>query len=202
MRFVPASAMDSSEAWKESDALLYPDGHFPTQVRGALVLDPALSTRAESEKAEPMDLARFSLIIPDPSRDKPVPGAVEGALRVLPGAATAYVLGTPYHAVDTWNFRPEINKHYRLDEAVISSNEQYFSTGPGKEIRSFVSIPVFGLPAGAEGADASPPAVVAVLNINSSEPGIFNADYETVGNLTLATAPFQYVLSILLAQLE
>jgi hypothetical protein len=151
MRFRHVSTLGPVSSWEAADRELYPAGFEPAVIRGALVFDPELATRASSERAEPLDGAQpLRIAIPDPPRDLRAGSAKEGRLRVLPGSAVAFLLGKPFIAHNTLDIRPA-QEEYDLPEAVISAAETYFRAGDGRDVRSFVSLPLFIEPGRMEG---------------------------------------------------
>jgi hypothetical protein len=183
-------------AWSEEARTLYPAGFEYPRLRGALVLDTELATYADSENAQATPgLKAIHIAIPEPPRDSLRPGEAHGRLRLLPGAAEAYLLGNPYFAPDTRAMRAEIAR-YAIDEAVIASSDKYFRTGPGKAVRSFVSLPLYVDPGG-RAEDC-----VGVLNVESSETEIFRGDEDTVTQFALALAPVHYVVRMLFVKLD
>lgn len=177
--------------WSEEDWSLYPKGFRPDVIEGSLILDPELSSYAEGGEPVP-GLAPIRLVIPHPRRNAGDAAPEVGKLRVLPGAALAFVLGIPYTTTDTLKIRESVaGEDLALDEALIARTEWYFQNGPGRSIRSFVSIPL-------RTADSC----VGVLNVESSQPEIFGGNEERVRQFALAIAPVHFVIEALLANLE
>jgi hypothetical protein len=189
--------LPAPEDWSEDARLLYPEGFLPPQIVGALVLDPSLSTRSDSPDAGPVaGLKPIHLVIPYPPTDERRADEPAARLRMLPGAATAYHLGVPFQAPDTADLRSTLGSMFDLSEALISRTEDYFRNGPGRGVRSFVSLPLFAEPGEMKGER------IGVLNVESSETLIFNGDRERVEQFYLAIAPVHFAIRMLLAHLE
>lgn len=195
MRMRDAQALGSVSSWSEEERILYPRGFEPPVIRGALVFDPALATRATSERAQALGGAPLRIPIPDPARDAREEGAAEGRLRVVPGSAVAFLLGRPFIANDTLDMRSH-QELYDLPEAVVTASDSYFRTGPGRDVRSFVSLPLFAEPGRMEGA------TTGVLNVEFEDTDIFNNDQGTVEQFALAIAPVHFVIVWLLLRLD
>lgn len=196
MRCQGAAVLGPLERWSDAERLLYPAGFEPPVIAGALVYDPLLATRASSEEAQPLDgVGPLRIVIPEPSRDLREGGAAEGRLRVLPGSAVAFLLGKPFIAHDTLQIRPSRDA-FDIPEAVISAAETYFRSGDGRQVRSFVSLPLFAEPGRMEGQ------TIGVLNVEFEESGIFDNKEQTVENFALAIAPVHFVIVWLLTLLD
>jgi hypothetical protein len=196
MRFQDVSALEPMSSWDAADRELYPAGFEPAVIRGALVFDPALATRASSERAEALEGAQpLRIAIPDPPRDLRAGSSMEGRLRVLPGSAVAFLLGKPFIAHNTLDIRPARGE-YDLPEAVIRAAETYFRTGDGRDVRSFVSLPLFIEPGRMEGE------TIGVLNVEFEDVHIFDNDARTVEQFALSIAPVHFVIVWLLTLLE
>lgn len=196
MRFQGVAKLGALPSWRPEDRSLYPAGFEPPVIRGALVFDPALATRASSERAEALEGARpLRIIVPEPPRDVRRGSASEGRLRVLPGSAVAFLLGKPYIAYNTLDLRPPTEEH-DIPEAVLRAAETYFRTGDGRDVRSFVSLPLFAEPGKLEGE------TTGVLNVEFENTHIFDNDERTVEQFALAIAPVHFVIVWLLALLD
>jgi hypothetical protein len=180
-----------------SDPPLYPHGFRPAHILGALVLDPLLSTSSKSHKADPVaGLKQIRIILPDPVQDATREGEHDGRLRMLPGGAAALHLGTPFHVPDARYMRETMRNMFSIEEAVISRSEEYFRSGDGQKVRSFVSLPLFQEPGETKGPRSG------VLNVESSERNIFEGDESRIEQFYLALAPVRFVLQVLSAALD
>lgn len=195
MRYYDRADLPPTTEWTDDDWHLYPRGYRPDPILGALVLDPHLASFADTN--EPVaGMHPIRIVIPDPPRDAPAGNEAEGDLRMLPGSAVAFHLGTAYLATDTWSIRTPNGSPLRLEEALMQSAEAYFRDGAGRSVRSFVSLPLFVSPAEMAGER------IGILNVESSEPRIFGGDRDRVRNFHLAIAPVHFVIVSLLALLQ
>jgi hypothetical protein len=196
MRFQGAAVLGPLEQWSNEERSLYPSGFEPPVIAGALVYEPMLATRASSEEAQPLDgVGPLRIVIPEPPRDMREDAAAEGRLRVLPGSAVAFLLGKPFIAHNTLEIRPS-RETFDIPEAVIKAAEAYFRSGDGRQVRSFVSLPLFMEPGRMEGQ------TIGVLNVEFEETGIFDNKEQTVANFALAIAPVHFVIVWLLTLLD
>jgi hypothetical protein len=196
MRFSARDDLPPLAQWTDDEWALYPSGFRPERIEGALILDPDLASYADTDTQVP-DLLPIRIVIPDPPRDAPVGSHAEGPLRMVPGCALAYYLARAYNAKDTWKIRESAEAEaLSLSEAVIAETERYFRAGPGRAVRSFISLPLYESPGEMAGAR------VGVLNVESSEPAIFGGDDEKVRQFALAIAPVHFVIVSLLANLS
>jgi len=178
--------------WATKERSLYPPNHLPEKLRGALVLDPDLTTSASSETAAPNDVKALVIPIPNGSLDAPTRRQPAGGLRVLPGAATAFVTNAFQIYPDTHRLGEIIESLHSLDAAVADECVLYFTKGRGRGIRSFVSFPLHN-PDSPEGEP------IGVLNIDCGVPEIFGSEARgSVANFRAAVAPILVVLERLL----
>ena len=196
MRMRDAASLGPVSSWSAADRVLYPDGFEPAVIKGALVFEPTLATRASSEEAEALGGSPLRIAIPDPHRDSREGAAAEGKLRVVPGSAVAFLLGRPFIVDDTLGMRSH-TEMCDLPEAVLNASDNYFRKGgPGHPVRSFVALPLFAEPGRMKGERRG------VLNVEFEEPNIFNNDPVTVENFALAIAPVHFVIVLLLLLLD
>lgn len=102
--------------WPENVDWIYQPKFLPRNFSGGLVLDPRLSTTSHSDRAEPMSVAPVILPIAEPDRDHPTASMPLGRLRVLPGAATAFVTQQLQIYADTHQIRRSIQEKHSLEE--------------------------------------------------------------------------------------
>jgi hypothetical protein len=195
MRYRDATAVGGVASWSPDQRVLYPSGFEPSVLRGALDFVPTLSTRATSERAEELEGALpVRIAIPEPPRDQRVGTAPDGRLRVVPGAAVAYLLGRPFMVADTRSIRPAEGE-YDLPEAVMAALDGYFREGAGAAVRSFVSLPLHAEPGGMAGER------LGVLTIELEDTHVFDGDDGRVEQFALAIAPVYFVIGWLLTLL-
>ena len=142
----------------------------------------------------------FSLIDDAPTPDKiptimlPVPKEEfrfdKGKPTVLPGAPAAFCDPTKSVGFEnTLQLSTWCRQHSGLRESVAEEVEKYFVDGPGKEIRSFISIPIL-LPSTVPDAT---PTILGVLNLHSNRDRILPG--EKAGLFVPLTAPFTSLIA-------
>jgi hypothetical protein len=154
---------------------------------GVLELIPSLAVFLKDGVARPDSkrLPRFVLEIP--LTEYRVSG---GKSAVLPGAPEAFCEGSYTFIPDTFNMGAECRKKRALRHSVADSMDSYFRDGEGKDIRSFISIPIF-----APGATATQEPI-AVVNIHNDLETMFQRSAFEL--FVPFTAPHTLLLSHLL----
>ena len=159
---------------------------------GYLQLIPALSTTTNSvEFSEDTSVKAIGIHIPKRVEALAVDGG-KMKYQFLPGATWAFVrqefAGFPaIQDLENW-----LNERCAVDEYVKESVRSYFRHGDGKEIKSFVSIPLFKILATGQ----EQPEIYGVLNLHSEHEGILK---EKGGErFTPLMEPFRQLLFILI----
>jgi len=153
---------------------------------GVLELLPSLAVFLKHGVARPdrERLPRFVLEIPLP--DYRVDGLKSA---VLPGAPEAFCTGAYTLVPDTFNMGAECREKRALRHSVADAMDSYFRSGRGRDIRSFISIPIF--PPGVKASDEP----IGVVNIhNDAETMFTETDFELF-------VPFTVPQTLLLSQL-
>jgi len=116
--------------------------------------------------------------------------ADKGKPTVLPGAPAVFCDPTRFVGFEnTLQLATWCREHSGLRASVAEDVERYFVDGPGKEIRSFISIPIV-LPAA---KPDSKPEVLGVINLHSNREGILPG--EKAGLFVPLTAPFMLLIA-------
>lgn len=158
---------------------------------GVLELVPSLAVflKGSNSSADRARLPSFVLEVP-----KPRYRADGGKLAVLPGAPEAFCQGVYTVVENTLEMGAECRTRRALRYSVAYALDRYFRYGDGRDIRSFLSIPIFPVQASAASEPASEP--IGVVNIHKASEVIINrAAFELFVPLT---APHMLVLSRLL----
>lgn len=169
---------DREQSSQIEDALqLVHVGSSHREYAGAIELLPQLSTCTEDPGAVDSRTRPISLPIPTERADYYDTGSRSTKSTVIPGAPTSYVKRTfdGFASIDA--FLQRIHDHTSLDRQLVGKVQEYFTTGPGKDIKSFASLPIVAinkpseaLKQGAETSDSETP--LGVLNIHSQRPGM------------------------------
>lgn len=172
---------------------------------GALELLPQLSTcTAEPGKVD-RRTSPISLPVPSDNADYYDSGSRATKSVVIPGAPTSYVKATfdAFATIDA--FLQRLHDHTSLDRRLVGRVQDYFTIGPGKDIKSFASLPIVGFAepgsgeAGARSNDPQSASVMTplgVLNIHSQRPGLLADNGATL--FAPLMGPFLSLLAILL----
>ncbi len=165
-------------------------GHDHPDYVGYLQAIPALSTTTAIDGCVP-DPALVELVIHIPRDRQPVT-VDDGSTKypVTPGAAWSlvnreFVSFPTISSLDEW-----LHDWCSVDESIKSATRRYFRDGPGKNIKSFVSMPIFAL------SPTSDSGCIGILNIHSNQDGLL---VEKGGErFSPLMEPFRQLLSILL----
>jgi hypothetical protein len=196
MHYRAASELSPVHEWTPEERSLYPEGFLPARIRGALLLDPLLSTSTLLKGSPVAALREIRIVLPDPPSDRVQLAERAGRYRMLPGAAAALHLGGFFHVPDTRNMRETMKDAFRIEEAVIARSEEYFREGEGRGVLSLVSMPLF------KSAGSSRGPRIAVLNIESARGNIFDGRKDRMEQFGLALAPVRFVLWMMLGSLD
>jgi len=174
------------------------DGVTVSKLKGVLDLVPTLSTTAADPKATPdPSLRPFALGIPNRAKAERLrPGECELRYRVLPGAPRAFCDREADIYENTNRIREWCERYGDFTDDVKDAVETYFETGPGANIGSFVSIPLFHPEDLKHEADP-----VGVLNIHSNAFNLLKGRSKAFRNFVAIAQPLQILLSKLLLQL-
>ncbi len=151
-------------------------GQSHREYSGAIELLPQLSTCTDDPGAVDSSTQPISLPIPTECADYYDTGSQRTKSTVIPGAPTSYVKGTfdGFATIDA--FLQRMHDHTSLDRRLVGRVQEYFTAGPGKDIKSFASLPIVAI----NGASEDPKQTEApnsrkplgVLNIHSQRPGM------------------------------
>jgi hypothetical protein len=154
---------------------------------GVLELEPSLAVFLKDGTARPERdrLPRFVLEIPIPQLRS------DGErTAVLPGAPQAFCERVYALVSDTCDMGKECREKRALRPSVADALDDYFMDGAGRDVRSFVSIPIFR--ANAKAADDP----IGVVNIHSDAVNMFKR--EAFELFVPFTAPYTLMLSRLI----
>ena len=154
---------------------------------GVLELVPSLAVfRKDGESIwNSARLPRFVLEVPLPRYR--IDG---GKLAILPGAPEAFCQGVYSVVADTREMGAECRTKRALRPSVADALDQYFRYGDGRDIRSFLAIPIF--PVGPGGTEEA----IGVVNIHKATTEILNRSAFEL--FVPFTAPHTLLLSQLL----
>jgi hypothetical protein len=153
--------------------------------RGILRLIPQLSIALINENLQDESLPE--LVLPIPKREFAMDG---GQTTVLPGAPRAFCSGAHFFCHDTKELGKECRDATALRASVATQVEMFFNNGLGKDIRSFVCLPI-GIPRATD-----EPQMLGVVNLHSNQPDCFRGDSAALfGSLS---APYRFLLAELL----
>lgn len=161
-----ANIMIFTDSYKENKELgekLLKDLKFadddvdPQKLKGLLYLHHRLSTNSENDESVP-DENIDDILLTLPVRNKAISDET-GKFNVLPGGPMAVALNAPNIYIDTNTIKNWFEKEGDFNETIVAKVADYFSKGPGKEIKSF-----FSLPLSCDGAEP-----IAVLNVHKNK---------------------------------
>ncbi|GEM_PF-3571261 len=114
----------------------------------------------------------------------------KGKPTVLPGAPAVYCDPTRFVGFEnTLQLATWCREQSGLRASIAENVERYFVDGDGKDIRSFISIPIV-LPPGPSGQN---PEVLGVINLHSNREGILPG--EKAGLFVPLTSPFMQLIA-------
>lgn len=170
---------------------------------GALELVPALSTSTAEPGQPDARIKAICLPVPTDGNDYYDSGAKQTKSVLIPGAPTSYVKKTfdAFASID--DFLARLDSSTSIDRRHVGRIQQYFTSGDGKAIKSFASLPIVDITeisAGTQGAEdeSTNGRPIAVLNIHSESPGLLEDNGATL--FAPLAGPFLNLLAILLSQ--
>ena len=185
MLFRPIDSLDEKQMSKLKGSLQFvPKETDIGQLKGVLDIVVNLSTTSEMKKAEADgSLREFALPVPLSHRTKD-----EKRWKVLPGAPLAFCTNEIRGCINTQELTEWCRKSGDFSPSIIAELEAYFNSDEGRDIRSFVSIPLTL-------NEQSEP--LGVLNIHSNMPDLLAAR-EPERHLWPLFSPYQLVLTDLI----
>jgi hypothetical protein len=172
-------------AKKFRDAALFTEQDVgPEALSGVLRLIPDLAVSSVNGKIQDDSLQEIVLPVPRRETDK-------GVTTLLPGAPRAFCTRGNFFYHDTRDLGKECRETTALRESVAAEIDTYFKEGRGKDIRSFVSLPI-----GISSADNSAPDMIGVVNIHTNQREMFRG--ESAPLFASLAAPYGLLLAELL----
>lgn len=187
MVFKPIKDIDSNELKKQ---IKFAEPGFDSDAwDGVLQLAPEFAYTVSGREAEPQqdkDVPPMMLPIP-----KPEYRSDNGKPTILPGAPNVFC--NPDHRFagfeNTLQLATWCHDHSGLRPSIADDIKRYFTEGPGKEIRSFISIPV---------VSPNSTEVLGVLNMHSNRDGFLWGEQAEL--FVPLTTPFMLLISRALAK--
>jgi hypothetical protein len=137
-------------------------------------------------------LPRFVLEVPQPKEREDV----EGRSAVLPGAPEAFCSGSYTYVPDTHLMGDTCRRERGLRPAVSTDMDRYFKEGNGRDVRSFIAIPLLPSRCGAQTNDEP----LGVVNIHSDDTEILRSR-DGVELFVPMTAPHRLFVAHLIERL-
>ena len=186
MVFKPIKDIESNELKKQ---IKFAEPGFNSAAwDGVLQLEPEFAYSVSGREAQPQkDQEVPPIMLPIP---KPEYRSDKGKPTILPGAPDVFCNPNRFAGFEnTLQLATWCREHSGLRASIAEDIERYFTEGPGKEIRSFISIPV---------VSPSSEEVLGVLNLNSNRDGFLLG--EQAGLFVPLTTPFMLLISRALAK--
>lgn len=173
------------------DRLVFCDESTKIGGLGAVLdLKTQMSTTLEGS-GEPDDSLVHGFTLPIP-----LTGHSGAKTRIIPGAPTAAWFGAEQAMNDTRTMHEFCRVHGDFTEQVLNEIKDYFDQGHGKDIRSFICMPLYGsCPIeDSAGVLVDKRLLVGVLNIHSDQTGLLSDENEPFAEYILTLAPFNVLL--------
>lgn len=194
MLYEPVDGLESGNMEQLQSSLIFADDAVAIErLAGVLRLMPALSTTSADATAGP-DLSLNELTLPVPNSI-----TVDGRFIVLPGAPLAVATGQPDLCIDTKDLHVWCEQHGDFTAAVRNRIRHHFTEGQGRNVRSFISIPLFGRMD--DGGPDTASGAIAVLNIHSDRVGMLKSSGTRGGQFVPILRPFLISLTKLIEAL-
>jgi hypothetical protein len=189
-----AGASDPVVSAVRAQLLFVPDATDPRALQGVLQVVPALSTTTRTLAPDP-DASLQPIALPVPARTAQNQDSARRS-NVLPGAPWAYFYNEPVGFATLAELVEWCRSRGDFAPAVIDAIGKYFDSGAGKDIKSFISMPLFP-PAATDGEPAS--QTVGVLNLHCSQEGLLAR--RGAQRFVPMMAPFRAVVTQLVGRL-
>lgn len=160
-----------------------------SELEGVLILQKQMSTTTETDKPTPDD-GLGEVILPIP---KNIKSKDKERYRILPGAPLAYVERDMNIYRNTKSLGQWCREKGDFSPSVCNAVDDYFNSNVGKNIRSFVSIPLY--------LSATDDKCIGVLNIHRNIEGMLNSK-ENAEFFRPLIHPFVCLLKELIDSLE
>ncbi|MGH7782426.1 MAG: hypothetical protein ACREO5_01070, partial [Candidatus Binatia bacterium] len=176
---------DDAKKYRELASFIEPEVGVET-LGGILRLVPDLAVRSENGRIRDDSLPE--LVLPVPRAEFQ---ADKGVTTLLPGAPRAFCSKGNFFYHDTSELGKECRETTALRESIAIEIDNYFKEGAGREIKSFVSLPI-GIPL----PDSDEADMIGVVNIHTNQRGMLRG--ETASLFASLAAPYCLLLAELL----